>query len=655
MASPPKETSEILSPIPRSPSAILSDGQLRIATGGKAPTDAVASRHHLSTKDGFSEAINEPNGTNEDGHETNSPQSLDEYKSSITTIISEYFTTGDVQSAASDLNELGFEEYHPLFIKKLISMSMDRHDKQKEMASVLLSSLYNDILTPTDIKLGFLMLLEASDDLAVDIPNVVDLLAVFISRAIIDEIVPPVFVSKARDSLLEDSMGIAVLQIVEKKYISVPHCAEFVAGKFGGTSYKSVEEVKEKIRVLLSEFLESGDSEEACRCVRELGLPFFHHEVVKRALTLIVENPKSEEKILKFLEQTLEECLISTNQMTKGFFRISENIEDLSLDVPSAKSTFNRLVEKAVSQNWIDPNFQNPNPNFSNGDSNPNKLTLKRYKDEISNIIQEYFLSDDIPELIRSLEELNAPQYKPFFIKKLITLALDRKNREKEMASVLLSSLSMELFNSEEIVKGFVMLLRSAQDISLDILNAQNELALFLARAVIDEVLVPFNLEEISKKLGSDSSASETVRLARQLASARHAGERILRCWGGGTGWQVEDAKDKIQKLLEEYFSGGDLGEACQCVRELGLPFFNHEVVKKAIVMGVERKKDGLVAELLERGFEEGLITVDQMSEGFSRVRVSLEDLRLDVPDCEEKFEGFVKVAKENGWVLEGF
>jgi hypothetical protein len=42
----------------------------------------------------------------------------------------------------------------------------------------------------------------------------------------------------------------------------------------------------------------------------------------------------------------------------------------------------------------------------------------------------------------------------------------------------------------------------------------------------------------------------------------------------------VEDAKDKILKLLEEYESGGVVGEACQCIRDLGMPFFNHEVVK---------------------------------------------------------------------------
>ncbi|KAL2641695.1 hypothetical protein R1flu_009282 [Riccia fluitans] len=61
------------------------------------------------------------------------------------------------------------------------------------------------------------------------------------------------------------------------------------------------------------------------------------------------------------------------------------------------------------------------------------------------------------------------------------------------------------------------------------------------------------------------------------LSSLRkHASERVLRCWGGsGSGLAVENTK--IIKLLEEYDAGRDLGEACQCIRDLDIPFFHHE------------------------------------------------------------------------------
>ncbi|CAA3005824.1 programmed cell death 4 [Olea europaea subsp. europaea] len=169
------------------------------------------------------------------------------------------------------------------------------------------------------------------------------------------------------------------------------------------------------------------------------------------------------------------------------------------------------------------------------------------------------------------------------------------------MASVLLSALHIEIFSTEDMVSGFVMLLESAEDTALDILDASNELAFFLARAVIDGVLVPLNFEEIASKLPANCSESETVHMAQSLIAARHGGERILR---------LEDAKNKIQKLLEEYESGGIVSEACQCIRDLGMPFFNHEVVKKALVMAMEKKNDRML-DLLQECFGEGLITTN--------------------------------------------
>ena len=63
------------------------------------------------------------------------------------------------------------------------------------------------------------------------------------------------------------------------------------------------------------------------------------------------------------------------------------------------------------------------------------------------------------------------------------------------MASALLSALYTEVFPVEDIVNGFILLLESIEDTALDILNATNELALFLSRAVINDILAPLNLE----------------------------------------------------------------------------------------------------------------------------------------------------------------
>lgn len=577
---------------------------------------------------------------------------LDDYKKAVASIIEEYFSTGDVEVAASDLRELGSSEYHPYFIKRLVSMAMDRHDKEKEMASVLLSALYADVISPDQIRDGFVILLESADDLAVDILDAVDILALFVARAVVDDILPPAFLTRAKKTLPASSKGFQVIQTAEKSYLSAPHHAELVERRWGGSTHITVEEVKKKIADLLREYIESGDAFEACRCIRELGVSFFHHEVVKRALVLAMEIRTAEPLILKLLKEAAEEGLISSSQMAKGFARLEESLDDLALDIPSARNLFQSIVPVAISEGWLDASFMKSLGEDGRVQQEDEKV--KRYKEEVVTIIHEYFLSDDIPELIQSLEDLGAPEFNPIFLKKVITLAMDRKNREKEMASVLLSALHIEIFSTEDIVNGFVMLLESAEDTALDILDASNELALFLARAVIDDVLAPLNLEEISSKLPPNCSGSETVRVARSLIAARHAGERLLRCWGGGTGWAVEDAKDKIMKLLEEYESGGVVSEACQCIRDLGMPFFNHEVVKKALVMAMEKKNDRML-DLLQECFSEGLITTNQMTKGFTRIKDGLDDLALDIPNAKEKFTFYVEYARKKGWLLPAF
>ncbi|KZV38806.1 programmed cell death protein 4 [Dorcoceras hygrometricum] len=579
---------------------------------------------------------------------------LDEYKKALVSIIEEYFSTGDVDIAASDLRELGSSQFHPYIIKRLVSMALDRHDKEKEMASVLLSALYANVISVSQISQGFLILLESADDLAVDILDTVDVLALFIARAVVDEILPPAFITKVRKILPEASKGLEVLQTAEKSYLSAPHHAELIERRWGGSTHLTVDEVKRKIADLLREYVESGDTSEACRCIRQLGVSFFHHEVVKRALVLAMEIQTAESLILKLLKEAADEGLISSSQMVKGITRLAESLDDLALDIPSAKNFFETLLPQAISDGWLDASYLISSDKDGKQQLDKVDENLRHYKEEVVTIIHEYFLSDDIPELIRSLEDLGMSKYNPIFLKKLITLAMDRKNREKEMASVLLSVLHIEIFSTEDIVNGFVLLLESAEDTALDILDASNELAFFLARAVIDDVLAPLNLEEITSRLPSNSSGCETVCMARSLIAARHAGERILRCWGGGTGWAVEDAKDKIQKLLEEYESSGVVNEACQCIRDLDMPFFNHEVVKRALVMAMEKKNDRML-DLLQACYSEGLITINQMTKGFGRIKDGLEDLALDIPNAKDKFKCYVEHARKQGWLLPSF
>lgn len=579
--------------------------------------------------------------------QSNSP--LVEYKKKATVIVDEYFATDDVVSTANELRELGMPNFNYYFVKKLVSMAMDRHDKEKEMTAILLSSLYADVIDPPQVYKGFSKLVEAADDLIVDIPDTVDVLALFIARAVVDDILPPAFLKKKLESLPKDSKGIDVIKRAEKGYLSAPLHAEIIERRWGGSKNKTVEDVKAQINNLLAEYVVSGDKKEASRCIKDLNVPFFYHEIVKRAIIMAMERPQAEGRLLDLLNTAADECLINSSQISKGFTRIIDTVDDLSLDIPNAREKLQSIISKAASEGWVCASslksLSSPSAKKGLEDS-----AAKAFKMKAQSIIQEYFLSSDIQEVSRCLDSKNsfcAAELNAIFVKRLITLAMDRKNREKEMASVLLSSLC---FPADDVINGFTMLIESADDTALDNPVVVEDLAMFLARAVVDEVLAPSHLEEIKSQCsGTDSGGNKVLQMAQSLLNARLSGERILRCWGGG-GRAIEDVKDKIGKLLEEYESGGDITEACRCIKELNMPFFNHEVVKKSLVAIIEKKNDRLWG-LLRQCFSTGLITMNQMTKGFGRLAESLDDLALDVPDAEKKFAQYVEQAKAEGWL----
>ncbi|CAA7397242.1 unnamed protein product [Spirodela intermedia] len=582
-----------------------------------------------------------------------------EIKKKVGVIVEEYFATDDVSSTASELQDLCCPSFHFYFVKKLVSTAMDRHEKEKEMAAVLLSIFYAAVIDPPQVYKGFTELVESCDDLHVDIPDVVDVLALFIARAVVDDILPPAFLTKQVAFLPENSKGVEALKRAEKSYLSAPLHAEIVLRRWGGSRSTTVEDMKNRIGDLLAEYLVTGDRVEACRCIKDLKVPFFHHEIVKRALILAMERREAEGLILELLKASTAEGLINSSQISKGFNRIIEAVDDLCLDIPSARELLQGLISKAASEGWLCRSSLVPLPLLPEKPLEDDATRV--FKTRAAGIIQEYFLTGDILEVIGSRELGNhfspsSAQLNAIFVKKLVTMAMDRKNREKEMASLLLTSLP---FPAEDILGGFLLLVGDAEDAALDVPAIVEDLGMFLARAVVDEVLAPLHLEEIASQCGGDSAGGRALKMTRSLLSAKLAGERILRCWGGGgssrTGWEIEDVKEKIGRLLEEYDSGGDLHEACHCIKELGMPFFHHEVVKKALVALMERKNSRRLWDLLVQCFSVGLITTDQMAKGFNRVADCIDDLALDLPSVEKQFALYVDMARHEGWLDSSF
>ncbi|RDX66478.1 Programmed cell death protein 4, partial [Mucuna pruriens] len=384
-----------LSPKTHRPSYFQKDGRPKKGgSGGKGTWGGL-----LDTDDTNVLDPNDPNydSTEEFDHsnEKKPTEDLENYKKKATVIVEEYFATDDVVATMNELKELGKPEYGYYFVKKLVSMSMDRHDKEKEMAAILLSALYADIFHPSQVYKGFSKLVESTDDLIVDIPDTVEVLALFIARAVVDDILPPAFLKKQMAYLPKDSKGVEVLKKTEKSYLAAPLHAEIIERCWGGSKNTTVDDVKAKINNFLKEYVVSGDKKEAFRCIKDLKVPFFHHEIVKQALIMAMEKRQAEFPLLDLLREAAEEGFINSSQMSKGFGRLIDTVDDLSLDIPNAHEILQQLMSKAASEGWLCVS------SLKSLTVEPEKNSIedsaaKSFKVKTQSIIQEYFLSGDI-------------------------------------------------------------------------------------------------------------------------------------------------------------------------------------------------------------------------------------------------------------------
>ncbi|DBA01575.1 TPA: hypothetical protein N0F65_011546 [Lagenidium giganteum] len=278
-----------------------------------------------------------------------------ELKKQIIDIVTEYFTSGDIEEVKSSIRELDTEEFKYEVVKRAITMAMDKNDKEREMVSRLASELYLNGLTPSQIAMGFRRVLLLAEDLAIDIPNAKSMLSIFVARAVVDEILPPSFLE---DPFIQRYAPEIANDAIQK--LSISHASARMEKAWGPGDGRPVEELKVAIDHLTKEYLLSRDLEEAARCVRELNVSHFHHEVVKRGITNSLEEGGStnSEAMSSLLAYLVAQEIVSSEQMLKGFERFKLVLGDVALDIPQAGALFKAIVARAIDDGILPKGFE---------------------------------------------------------------------------------------------------------------------------------------------------------------------------------------------------------------------------------------------------------------------------------------------------------
>ncbi|NWI16631.1 PDCD4 protein, partial [Crypturellus soui] len=122
-----------------------------------------------------------------------------------------------------------------------------------------------------------------------------------------------------------------------------------------GGGQQSVKHLVKEIDMLLKEYLLSGDVLEAERCLQELEVPHFHHELVYEAVVMVLESTgeKTFKMILDLLKSLWRSSVITVDQMKRGYERVYCEIPDINLDVPHSYSVLERFVEECFQAGII--------------------------------------------------------------------------------------------------------------------------------------------------------------------------------------------------------------------------------------------------------------------------------------------------------------
>lgn len=296
---------------------------------------------------------NDPNyDSQEDMEETViQPVEMPGMLSPVEQLVSDFFKSGDVEEFIDQIKERDdMNDQLSYLIKKAIIMAGEKHAFERELVSQLLSKGYNAVFTSKDIEDGFQKVLDSIDDMALDTPDAPEVVSKFLARAIVDEVIPPIFLKNvyAESKQAVETVALSNALITEK------HRIDRLAHIWGPGDLSSVKRLKKEVGELLEEYLTNEDANEADKSVRNLNAPSFHFFVVKHALRLALQkNDGEREKLCKLLQTFNETALISPQAMKRGFECCFDTIQDISLDVPNAKPLLEKMKEQAIQEGWL--------------------------------------------------------------------------------------------------------------------------------------------------------------------------------------------------------------------------------------------------------------------------------------------------------------
>ncbi|XP_026572948.1 programmed cell death protein 4-like [Pseudonaja textilis] len=278
----------------------------------------------------------------------------EELEKTVQPMVLEYFEHGDTLEVVELLRNLNLGGHKATVSSLAVVLSLEGKASHRELTSRLLSDLVGKVLSAEDIAAAFDGMLHDLPELILDTPEAPQMLGQFIARAVADHALPLNFLERYKGRVdcehARAALDCAAVLLRIKRDVNR---LDNVWGVGGGQ--RPVKHLIKEMNLLLREYLLSGEVSEAERCLRQLEVPHFHHELVYEAVVMVMESSGDTAvammvKLLKVLWQT---GLVTLDQMNRGFQRVYDELGDISLDVPLAHSILERMVDLCFEEGVI--------------------------------------------------------------------------------------------------------------------------------------------------------------------------------------------------------------------------------------------------------------------------------------------------------------
>lgn len=361
------------------------------------------------------------------------------------------------------------------------------------------------------------------------------------------------------------------------------------------TSVADLNKFKAGVREAARDFMATFEVEPFIDAIKDLATPIYHQEIPRILISMGLDQSEEKRgKISHLLHRLFSQNILTSHHLTDGFKNLYYHIEGLLLDSPKARELIGEFVSHASDNDMLDKEVlvavQAADRFMSDASA------VAQTKTALKRLAQEYLTKQDVDKAVEQLTELKVSPMHFYLVKELVSCSLDRSNRERELASIFIGRNGNGTLKQEDIERGFTRLLSGLEDLALDVPDAPQIMACFLARAVADEALPPAFLVRVNL---ADSDAG-----ARALAEA----QRLLRCDQPALRmqqvWEELSHFSKADDALAELAPHLTLSAASESAAGMALRAFFAEIKADYTLKAVEAKEGVALSDAQGRGVE---------------------------------------------------